>query len=176
MAGLFYTDAQEQLENAAHFLTTVHKSTLALGRKVDFRLKSAVCSLGFIQLVLCPHSSWNWLIAYIKNCKKCIIKKKKKRNLCRFMKIGTWELCGIQSATNRQIGATLKFLAGCQCRSWKDWMVPTSSSAYSSTELHGDLKLSICPGALTFRLLGKKVLKKNPKTFIPHVHVFHLMF
>lgn len=175
MAGLFYTDAQEQLENAAHFLTTVHKSTLALGRKVDFRLKSAVCSLGFIQLVLCPHSSWNWLIAYIKNCKKCIIKKKK-RNLCRFMKIGTWELCGIQLATNRQIGATLKFLAGCQCRSWKDWMVPTSSSAYSSTELHGDLKLSICPGALTFRFLGKKVLKKKNKTFIPHVHVFHLMF
>lgn len=57
MAGLFYVEAQEQLENAAYFLRTVLKSTLALGRKVDFRSKSAVCSLGFIHLVLSSHSS-----------------------------------------------------------------------------------------------------------------------
>lgn len=63
---------------------------------------------------------------------------------------------------------TLKFVAGCQCRSWKDWKVPTSNSAHSSTELPGDLKVSICPGTLTFRLLGKKVLKKN--LYTPYSH------
>lgn len=57
MAGLFYVEAQEQLENAAYFLRTVLKSTLALGRKVDFRSKSAICSLGLIHLVLSSHSS-----------------------------------------------------------------------------------------------------------------------
>lgn len=57
MADLFYIEAQEQLENAANFLTTVFKNTLALGRKVDLRLKRTICSLGFIQLVLSPHSS-----------------------------------------------------------------------------------------------------------------------
>lgn len=59
MAGLFYVEAQEQLENAAHFLTTVLKSTLALGRKVDFRSKSTICSPSFIHLALSPHSSSN---------------------------------------------------------------------------------------------------------------------
>lgn len=56
MAGLFYIETQEQLENAADFLTTVLKSTSAPGRKVDFRSKSAICSFGFIHLVLTPHS------------------------------------------------------------------------------------------------------------------------
>lgn len=42
MAGLFYVEAQKQLENAAHFLATVLKSTLALeerwilGQKAPF--------------------------------------------------------------------------------------------------------------------------------------------